>query len=616
MTVTAGKSSPLGASVSGGGTNFSILSKHADAVELLLFDSVDDGAPAEVIRFDSERNSTGQYWHVHLASVQPGQVYGYRMSGPFEPSSGFRFDGDKLLLDPYGRSIAVPKAYSRSAACLPGDNAQYAMKSVVTDMSSYDWEGDLPLHRPMSQTIIYETHLRGFTRHPSSGVPSERQGTYAGFVEKIPYLLDLGVTAVELMPVFQFDPQDASPELSNYWGYSPVSLFSPHSGYSSQRDPLACLDEFRDMVKALHRAGIEVILDVVYNHTAEGGADGPTFSFRGLENGCYYILNPDLVSYADYSGCGNTLNANHPVVRRMIWDSVRYWVEEMHVDGFRFDLASILSRDETGQPMANPPILWDLDSDPSLAGTKLIAEAWDAAGLYQLGHFIGDNWREWNGKFRDDVRRYLRGDSGTVMSLLQRLLGSPDLYRWQGKKATQSINFITCHDGFTLNDLVSYSTKHNENNKQGNRDGSNDNWSWNCGVEGPSDDLSIEKTRVRQIKNALTITLCSIGVPMLLMGDEVRRSQGGNNNPFCQDNEISWFDWGLPSQHSEIHRFTKLLVQRRMGFFPPGFSENSSLADFLDNAHIKWHCCRPGAKHALHPDGVLYFQRLLGAPEL
>ena len=591
---TDGQSFPLGATVLKDGTNFSVFSKHAEGIELLLFDSVADGSPAEVVRFDPARNSTGQYWHVCVENVQAGQLYGFRADGPFDPSRGLRFDREKLLLDPYGRSVAVPKAYSRAAAILAGDNAQYAMKSVVTDVSSYDWEGDRPLCRPLSETVIYETHLRGFTRHPSSGVSVERQGTYSGVIEKIEYLRDLGVTAVEFMPLFQFDPQDAAPGLSNYWGYSPVSLFSPHLEYSLRGDPLACLDEFRDMVKALHRAGIEVIMDVVYNHTAEGGADGPTLSFKGLENGSYYILDQASGSYEDYTGCGNTLNADHPVVRRMICDSVRYWVEEMHVDGFRFDLASILSRDEDGQPMKNPPILWDLDSDPSLAGTKLIAEAWDAAGLYQLGNFIGDNWTEWNGKFRDDVRRYLRGDSGLVSNFATRMLGSPDLYGANGKKPTRSINFVTCHDGFTLNDLVSYSTKHNENNRQENQDGSNENYSANYGIEGPSDDPGIERIRLRQIKNALAITLCSIGVPMILMGDEARRSQAGNNNAFCQDNELSWLNWELVERHSDLHRFTKLLIQRRLSPVTSGYRQASSLAEFLGRAKVEWHGTKLG----------------------
>ena len=360
------------------------------------------------------------------------------------------------------------------------------MKSVVADPNRYDWQGDLPLNRAFAETVIYELHVRGFTRHPSSGIAAEKRGTYAGLIEKIPYLKDLGVTAVELLPVFQFDAQDCPPGKTNYWGYAPVSFFAPHQAYSSQKSSLAVLDEFRDMVKAFHRAGLEVILDVVFNHTAEGGRTGPTFSYRGLANDVYYILDKDKSRYADYTGCGNTLNANQPIVRRLIQDSLRYWVSQMHVDGFRFDLASILSRDEEGRPLPNPPVLWDIESDPLLAGTKLIAEAWDAAGLYQVGSFIGDRWQEWNGRFRDDVRSFLRGDNGSVSGVATRILGSPDIYGHEEREAEQSINFVTCHDGFTLNDLVSYNHKHNEANGENNRDGSDNNLSWNCGAEGPS----------------------------------------------------------------------------------------------------------------------------------
>ena len=369
---------------------------------------------------------------------------------------------------------------------VPGANIAAAMKSVVADPERYDWEGDTPLGRPVVETVIYELHVRGFTRHPSSGVPSSRRGTYAGLVDKIPYLKDLGVTAIELLPVFQFDPQAAPPGRVNYWGYQPVSLFAPHHAYSSRPDPLGVLDEFRDMVKAIHRAGLEVILDVVFNHTAEGGHDGPTLCYRGLANDVYYMLGNDKSHYDDYTGCGNTFNANQPIVRRLIQDSLRYWVTQMHVDGFRFDLASVLSRDERGHPLANPPVLWDIESDPQLAGTKLIAEAWDAAGLYQVGRFVGDSWQEWNGRFRDDVRRFVKGDSGSVSGLATRLLGSPDLFGHEDREAEQSIHFVTCHDGFTLDDLVSYNHKHNEANGEHNRDGSDDNLSWNCGVEGPA----------------------------------------------------------------------------------------------------------------------------------
>jgi len=581
-----GQSSPLGATLSPEGTNFSVYSKHATGVELLLFDCVDDARPARVIRISSR---TYHYWHVFVPGMKAGQIYGYRVDGRFDPLSGMRFDSAKVLLDPYGRAVVVPKHYSREAARKEGDNAATAMKSVVVDPHAYDWEGDTPLKRPSSQTIIYEMHVRGFTRHPSSGVADDRRGTFAGVIEKIPYLKELGVTAVELMPVFQFDPQDSAPGRVNYWGYAPVSFFALHQSYSSRQHQLGPLDEFRDMVKALHRAGIEVILDVVFNHTAEGNQNGPTLSFRGLCNSTYYILEQDRSYYANYSGTGNTLNANNPIVRRMIVDSLHYWVEQMHVDGFRFDLAAILERDESGQLMPNPPVLWDIESDPVLAGTKLIAEAWDAAGLYEVGSFIGDSWKEWNGRFRDDVRSFFRGNDGLVGRFADRLLGSPAIYGHEGREAEQSVNFVTCHDGFTLNDLVSYDQKHNEANGEDNRDGTNDNRSWNCGVEGPTDDPEVEKLRNRQVKNLLTVTMLSVGMPMLLMGDEVRRTQGGNNNAYCQDNETSWFDWTLLAKHADIHRFATLLNQRRVLRDVEPERRRLSLSQLLRGVNLAWH---------------------------
>jgi isoamylase len=559
-----GRSHPLGSTIDSRGASFSVYAKHAAALELLLFDRPEDNRPARVVPLDPRRNRTYHYWHVDVPGVVPGQVYAYRARGPFEPSRRLRFDGDKVLLDPYGRALAVPPGYSRAAACAAGDNAATAMKSVVADLGAYDWEGDRPLRRPASRTVIYELHVGGFTRHPNSGVAPAKRGTYAGLIEKIPYLQELGVTAVELLPVFQFDPQDAAPGLVNYWGYSPVSFFAPHGGYGSTGDPLRLLDEFRDMVKALHRARIEVILDVVYNHTAEGGEGGPTLCYRGLANDDYYMLADGGRRYADYSGCGNTFNAGDAIVRRLVLDSLRYWVAEMHVDGFRFDLASILTRDENGAPLANPPLLWDIESDPVLGGSKLIAEAWDAAGLYQVGSFVGDSWMEWNGRFRDDVRRFLRGDRGTVSAFASRLLASPDLFGHEGREAEQSVSFVTCHDGFTLNDLVSYDRKHNEANGEDGRDGSNDNLSWNCGVEGPSDDPAVEALRNRQCKNFLAVNLLAMGTPMLLMGDEVRRTQGGNNNAYCQDDPTSWFDWSRLDRHADIRRFvTSHIVARR-----------------------------------------------------
>jgi isoamylase len=584
-----GRSFPLGATVYPDGVNFSVFSRSATGLELLLFDRVDDPAPARVIQLDALRNFTTHYWHIFVPGILPGQLYAYRAYGPFDPQNGLRFDSQKVLLDPYGNGVAVPPNYSRGAACRPGDNTHSAMKSVVADLSAYNWEGDAPLHRPFGQTVIYEMHVGGFTRHPSSGVAPQKRGTYAGLIEKIPYLKDLGITAVELQPVYQFDEQDAPGGLTNYWGYSPVSYFAPHVSYSSRRDPLGPLDEFRDMVRALHRAGIEVILDVVYNHTTEGNEYGPTLCYRGLDNDTYYILEPNRAYYSNYTGTGNTLDADNAIVRRLITDSLHHWVSEMHVDGFRFDLASILSRDENGVPLGNPPILWDIDTDPILAGTKLIAEAWDAAGLYQVGSFVGDNWKEWNGKFRDDIRGFVKGDPDTVSKLPNRLLASPDLYVHEGLEPEQSINFVTCHDGFTLNDLVSYDGKHNEANQENDQDGSNDNRSWNCGVEGPTDDPEIEQLRDQQVKNFFAITLASLGTPMLLMGDEVRRTQGGNNNAYCQDNVLTWFDWTFLEKYADIHRFAREMVHLRLEFDKDQNDQGLTLAQYLQQARIEWH---------------------------
>jgi glycogen operon protein len=584
-----GRSAPLGATVDDGGVNFSLYSRDATGIELLLFDREDDPRPARVISLDPSNNRTYHYWHVSVPDVKQGQMYGYRVYGPFDPSQGLRFDPAKVLLDPYGREVAVPRTYSRESAQEQGDDAATAMKSVVVDPCLYDWEGDAPLARPSSQTIIYEMHVKGFTRHPNSGVSEETRGTFRGLVEKISYLRDLGISAVELLPVFQFDPQDCPPDLVNYWGYAPVSFFSPHQAYSSRQGPLGSVNEFRDMVKALHRAGIEVILDVVFNHTAEGHHIGPTVCFRGIDNRTYYLLDQDRARYANYSGTGNTLNANHPVVRRLIVDSLRYWVEEMHVDGFRFDLASILARDSNGDVMSNPPVLWDIESDPALAGTKMIAEAWDAAGLYQVGEFVGDSWKEWNGRFRDDVRAFLRAENGSLRRFADRFLGSHEVYRHKEREAEQSVNFVSCHDGFTLNDLVSYNRKHNEANAEGNRDGGDDNGSWNCGTEGVTTDPEIERLRTRQVKNFLTATLLSLGVPMFLMGDEVRRTQLGNNNAYCQDNESNWFDWSLLAKHADVHRFVKLLIARRLLRDPDPERQRMTLIQFIREGINGWH---------------------------
>jgi len=583
-----GDSFPLGSTLFSDGANFSLFCKNGTAVELLLFDHMDDIEPSRVITLDARQNKTYHYWHIFLPGVLSGQLYAYRIHGPFEPWNGHRYDATRVLLDPYAKIVAVPQTYQRSGAnsLIPGGAPP--MKSVVADLSLYDWECDTHIGTSFAKTVIYEMHVGGFTCNPNSMIDSSKRGTYAGLIEKIPYLVDLGITAVELLPVFQFDEQDCPNGLVNYWGYSPVSFFAPHHSYSSSKDPLHILDEFRDMVKALHKAGIEVILDVVFNHTAEGNHEGPTFCYRGIDNSIYYLLEGDKTYYSNYSGTGNTLNANQPIVRRMIVDSLRFWATEMHVDGFRFDLASILSRDERGMPCENPPVLWDIESDPYLSGIKLIAEAWDAAGLYQVGSFVGDSWKEWNGKFRDDLRSFMKGDDGTVPKLVTRLIGSPDIYGHKDREPEQSINFITCHDGFTLNDLVSYNCKHNEQNREDNRDGNNDNLSWNCGFEGQTDDLVVELLRNKQVKNFL-VPLLSIGTPMILMGDEVRRTQYGNNNAYCQNNEISWFDWSLVEKHSDIYRFVKLLIQARLQRDASKPEYSMSLNQLLQQPSITWH---------------------------
>jgi len=594
--ILPGQSFPLGATVYPNGVNFCIFSEHAEAIELLLFDRPLAPQPSQTIPLDPQRNKTFFYWHVFVPNIGAGQVYAYRAKGPFDPQSGHRFDETKVLLDPYAKAIVGDEIYSREAAIDPGDNCKTALRGVVVDNSTYDWEGDRPLHLPYSESVIYEMHVGGFTKHPNSNLPAEKRGTYAGLIEKIPYLKDLGITAVELLPIHYFDPEDARPGLENYWGYSTIGFFAPHRAYSSRKDAIGPVDEFRDLVKALHRAGIEVILDVVFNHTAEGNHQGPTISFRGLGNKIYYILEEDKTYYSNYTGCGNTVRGNHPVVGHLILDSLRYWVSEMHVDGFRFDLASVLTRDPYGRPFdtsvdLTPNIIWDIESDPILAGTKLIAEAWDAAGLYQVGKFVelADWFAEWNGPFRDDARRFVKSDLGTVSCIAARVLGSPDIYKRRDTDVNRSINFITCHDGFTLNDLVSYNYKHNTANEEKNRDGCNDNFSWNCGEEGDTKDLEIKDLRLRQIKNLLTILFMSQGTPMLLMGDEVRRTQSGNNNAYCQDNELSWFDWSLVDKEFDLRCFVKKLIDLTQGL---KLFAQESLLEVTDNSkkpHLTWH---------------------------
>ncbi len=571
----------------GQGVNFSIFSRYAVSVEILLFDDMRDAKPQRVITLDPKTNRTFYYWHAYIPGLTHGQLYGYRIHGPYDPANGFRFDGKKLLIDPYAKSLAYGDNYDRNKAKVPGANLGTAMKSVVIDPRTYDWEGDRPLNRPFSGSIIYEMHVGGFTAHPSSDISPKLRGTYSGTIAKIPYLQSLGITTVELLPVMQFDEQDAPSGLTNYWGYSPVAFFAPHRRYSGSEDATRPVEDFKDMVKMFHRAGIEVILDVVLNHTAEAGPDGPTLSFRGIENRAYYILDSrDMSRYKDYSGCGNTLKAYHSVVKRMIIDSLHYWVQIMHVDGFRFDLASIFSRDENGAVITSPPIIWEIESDPVLAGTKIIAEAWDAGGLYQVGSFTGHRWAEWNGRYRDDARRFIIGDRNTCVPISSRIAGSRDLYPQPDREPHRSINFITCHDGFTMNDLVTYSRKHNEANNNHNTDGADVNYSVNYGIEGPSTNPAIETLRARMMRNYFTLLFSSQGTPMFLMGDEVRRTQKGNNNTYCQNNELSWFDWTQVESEANLLRFVRKLI----GFYKQHelFLSENFWTD-RQNVELTWH---------------------------
>ncbi|MEW6441198.1 MAG: glycogen debranching protein GlgX [bacterium] len=558
---------PFGATFDGKGTNFSVWGRFATGVELLLYERSDSPTPLEVIRLDDRVNRTFYAWHVYVDGIAPGTFYGWRMDGPGDTrSTGLRFDREKVLLDPWARGV-THELWDRRRACSADEDGAFSMRSIVLDPEPYDWEGDRPLNRGLEHAVIYEVHVGGFTRHPGSKVA--HPGSFAGMIEKVPYLKALGVTDAELMPVMAFDEQDvpegaAARGLRNYWGYSTHSFFSPHPGYTVSPGKGTHRREFRDMVKALHRAGIGVILDVVLNHTSEGGETGPTIHFKGMANAGFYHLDPnDKRVYRDYTGCGNTVNCNSPIVSEFLVDCLEYWVQEMHVDGFRFDLASVLVRDPNGAPMYFAPTPWRMELSKTLANTAIIAEAWDAAGLYQVGDFPGFRWAEWNGRYRDVMRRFVRGDRGLIGEVATRVSGSSDLYEWKGRLPGNSINFVTCHDGFTLYDLVSYNGKHNEANGENNRDGSNDNLSWNCGAEGETRDPQILSLRNRQAKNFMAILFLSQGVPMILAGDEVLRTQQGNNNGYCQDNELSWFDWTLPEKHREMLRFVTGMIAFR-----------------------------------------------------
>jgi len=582
-----GRVFPFGATFVPGGVNFSVYSSHATACTLVIFEQGRDQPVAEIPFPQGFR--VGNVFAMTVFDLDYENLeYGYRMDGPFDPASGHWFDPTKILLDPYARAIAGRNVWGFT----PDWNrpCPYRGRLVFDD---FDWEGDRPLETPIEDLIIYEMHVRGFTRHSSSGV--KFPGTFAGIRQKIPYLKDLGVNCAELMPICEFDEFEnsrAGPHgglLMNYWGYSTVGFFAPKAGYAATGKLGMQADELKALIKALHRNGIEVLLDVVFNHTAEGNERGPYLSLRGIDNQTYYMLTPEGF-YFNFSGTGNTLNCNNPIVRSMLLDCLRYWVADYHVDGFRFDLASVLGRDPWGAPLPNPPLLESLAFDPVLARCKLIAEAWDAGGLYQVGSFPGyGRWAEWNGKYRDCVRKFLKGDAGLVGEMAQRLLGSPDLYGRRG--ATASVNFVTCHDGFTLHDLVNYNDKHNEANGEDCRDGANDNESWNCGVEGPTDDAGINQLRRRQIKNAVVMLMVSQGVPMLLMGDEVGRSQGGNNNAYCQDNEVSWLDWGLRQANADLFRFFQCCIAFRKAH--PVLRDRCVVAqEGSDGALVSWHGTR------------------------
>lgn len=599
--VEAGDPLPIGgAHQNGDGVNFVLFSRHATRVRLEFYQNAGDPSPTKIIDLDPARHRTGDVWHVWVRGIPSGQLYGYRIEGPYQPEEGHRFNPHKLLLDPFARALARVEDWDFSAArgydssssltdlsISTIDNAGTTPKCIFTN-DHFDWEMDSPPKHSGSDTVIYETHVRGLTIHPSSGVA--HPGTFTGLTEKIPYLQDLGVTAIELMPVLEFNENESirlnpvtGEKLKNYWGYNPVAYFAPKESYSIGGSHRRQTVEFREMVKTFHHAGIEVILDIVLNHTAEGNETGPTISLRGIENSIFYMLQENgRRYYKDFTGVGNTLNANHPIVRQFVMLVLRYWVMHMHVDGFRFDLASVLGRDEHGNILRNAPLLEDIAEDPILRDVKLIAEAWDAGGAYQVGSFSTQRWTEWNGRFRDDVRRFWIGDAGMMGLFASRISGSSDLYQGSGKGPGSSLNFITSHDGFTLNDLVSYRQKHNDENGEYSRDGTDANYSENCGVEGPSDDPVVEGMRNRLIKNFLLTLVVSRGVPMLLGGDEFRRTQRGNNNAYCQDNEVSWFDWSLVEKHKEIQRFTRGMIAFRRAH--PVLRRE----DFYTDADIKW----------------------------
>lgn len=610
LTFENGKPLNFGAVITNKGVNFSLYSKDATAVTICFFDSDTATKPSTIYELDPVKNKTGNIWHVLVCGAGNGTMYLYKVDGPYNPPEGLRFNNAKYLFDPYAKAFSTGSVFrsynnQHKEGFHKNDTGELQdlsdfPKCVVVD-DDFDWEDDKPLNYPLNKTVIYETHVKGFTAHKSSGVAPEIAGTYKGFTQKIDHLKNLGITSVEFLPVFEFDENEngnsnprTGERLVNYWGYSTIGFFAPKTSYAADKTPGGPVREFKQMVKELHKAGIEVILDVVYNHTAEGNEHGYSFEFRGLQNNVYYCLpQNDKQYYMNFSGCGNSVNCNHPVTERFILDSLRYWVMEMHVDGFRFDLASILTRAPNGAPMELPPLTYAISQDPILANTKIIAEPWDCGGLYQLGGFpAGENnrWSEWNGRFRDDIRRFVRGDEGVANAAATRIAGSSDCYNHSGRAPTASINFITAHDGFTLNDLVSYNYKHNEENGEQNRDGSDDNLSYNHGFEGECINPKIENLRIKQIKNFLVYLFTSQGVPMMLGGDEMRRTQNGNNNAYCQDSPISWFNWELANKNQGLVRFTKTLIELRKAH--PVFCRTKFFQDNYDKntmPEISWY---------------------------
>ena len=604
LWLRAGRPQPLGATIVPGGINFAIFSRFAVRCTLVLFHRGERQPFVEIPFPESFR--IGQVWAMIVFGLDHEQIeYGYRMDGPHRPHAGHRFDPAVILLDPYARALG---GRARWAQPQDDDDPMPIRGRVLLD--DFDWQNDRQLELPAEDLIIYEMHVRGFTCDPSSGV--KFPGTYAAIREKIPYLLALGVNAVELMPIQEFDEHESDftnpytgQKLLNYWGYSTVGFFAPKTAYAATGHLGMEADELKALVKLLHRNGIEVILDVVFNHTAEGNAEGPTISFRGLDNKTYYMLRPDG-TYQNFSGCGNTLNCNNPVVRNLVLDALRYWVAEYHIDGFRVDLASILGRDAEGHPLANPPLLESLAHDPVLGNTKLIAEAWDAGGLYQVGSFPAyGRWAEWNGRYRDALRRFLKGDENQVSEMAQMIKGSPHMYLERGP--TASINFITCHDGFTLHDLVAYAEKHNTANGEENRDGSNNNNSWNWGHEGATDDPEILALRQRLMRNAVAMLMVCQGVPMILMGDEIAHTKQGNNNTYAQDNELNWLDWDRVAEQGDLFNFFRHCLAFRKAH--PALRRRYHLheRDMIDSGYpdISWHGLKEGK-----PDWSLHSRTL------